>query len=145
MRYYKYLYLSEGIRKKKRKIIRKLNENKLQMNIHVITLAQNEKNQLEIYNSMLFLQPNFPNDDFFVIGIAKDYEDAIEMVEEISQEVYNKTKGADIRSYILKREQEEFDATYSIVYLEYHSDYNCSDTGDTCIAGLCCSLCSGQI
>ena len=42
-----------------------------------------------------------------MIGIAKDYEDAIEMVEEISQEVYNKTKGADIRSYILKREQEE--------------------------------------
>lgn len=107
MRYYKYLYLSEGIRKKRRKIIRKLNENKLQMNIHVITLAQNEKNQLEIYNSMLFLQPDFPNEDFFVIGIAKDYEDAIEMVEEISQEVYNKTKGADIRSYILKREQEE--------------------------------------
>ena len=107
MRYYKYLYLSEGIRKKRRKIIRKLNENKMQMNIHVITLAQNEKNQLEIYNSMLFLQPDFPNENFFVIGIAKDYEDAIEMVEEISQEVYNKTKGADIRSYILKREQEE--------------------------------------
>lgn len=107
MRYYKYLYLSEGIRKKKRKIIRKLNENKLQMNIHVITLAQNGKNQLEIYNSMLFLQTNFPNEDFFVVGIAKDYGEALEMVEEISQEVYNATKGADIRSYILKREQEE--------------------------------------
>lgn len=107
MRYYKYLYLSEGIKKKKRKIIRKLNKNKLQMNIHVITLAQNEKNQLEIYNSMLFLQRNFPNEDFFVVGIAKDYGEALEMVEEISQEVYDATKGADIRSYILKREQEE--------------------------------------
>lgn len=107
MRYYKYLYLSEGIKKKKRKIIRKLNENKLQINIYVITLAQNEKNQLEIYNSMLFLQPNFPNEDFFVVGIAKDYGEALEMVEEISQEVYNATRGADIRSYIIKREQEE--------------------------------------
>lgn len=107
MRYYKYLYLSEGIKKKKRKIIRKLNEKKLQINIYVITLAQNEKNQLEIYNSMLFLQPNFPNEDFFVVGIAKDYGEALEMVEEISQEVYDATKGADIRSYILKREQEE--------------------------------------
>ena len=106
MRYYKHLYLAEGI-KKKEKIIRKLEEKKLQMNIHVITLARNEKNQLEIYNSMVFLQPNFPHDDLFVVGLAKGYEDAVEMVEEITQEVYNKTKGADIRSYILEREQEE--------------------------------------
>lgn len=106
MRYYKHLYLAEGI-KKKEKIIRKLEEKKLQMNIHVITLARNEKNQLEIYNSMVFLQPDFPYDDFLVVGLAKGYEDAVEMVGEIAQEVYNKTKGADIRSYILEREQEE--------------------------------------
>ena len=72
MRYYKYLYLTEGLRKKKKKMIKKLNENRLQLNIHVITLAQNERDQLEIYNSMLFLQPDFPNEDFFVVGIAKD-------------------------------------------------------------------------
>ena len=41
MRYYKYLYLTEGLRKKKKKMIKKLNENRLQLNIHVITLAQN--------------------------------------------------------------------------------------------------------
>ena len=106
MRYYKHVYLADGI-KKKEKIIRKLEEKKLQMNIHIITLARNEKNQLEIYNSMILLQPDFPHDDFFVVGLAKGYEDAVEMVEEIAREVYNKTKGADIRSYILEREQEE--------------------------------------
>lgn len=106
MRYYKHLYLAEGIRKKE-KVIRKLEKNQLQMNIHIITLSQNEEDQLEIYNSMILLQPEFPHDDFFVVGIAKGYEDAVEMVEEIAQEVYNKTKGADIRSYILEREQEE--------------------------------------
>ena len=106
MRYYKHLYLADGIRKKE-KVIRKLEKNQLQMNIHIITLSQNEEDQLEIYNSMILLQPEFPHDDFFVVGIAKGYEDAVEMVEEIAQEVYNKTKGADIRSYILEREQEE--------------------------------------
>ena len=70
MRYYKHLYLAEGI-KKKEKIIRKLEEKKLQMNIHVITLARNEKNQLEIYNSMVFLQPDFPYDDFWWSGLQK--------------------------------------------------------------------------
>lgn len=106
MRYYKHLYLMEGLEKKKEKIIGKLNQNKFQMNIHIITLAQNEKNHLEIYDSRLLLQPSFPHEDFFVVGIAKGYEDALELVEEITQEVYNETKGADIRSYILKKEQE---------------------------------------
>ena len=62
---------------------------------------------LEQLAHRLRTQPEFPHDDFFVVGIAKGYEDAVEMVEEITQEVYNKTKGADIRSYILEREQEE--------------------------------------
>ena len=56
---------------------------------------------------MLLLQPDYPHEDFFVVGIAKGYEDAVELVEQIVQEVYNETKGADIRSYILKKEQEE--------------------------------------
>ena len=107
MRYYKHLYLMEGLEKKKGRIIRKLEENKFQANIHIITLSQNEKNHLEIYNSVLLLQPDYPHEDFFVGGIAKGYEDAVELVEQIVQEVYNETKGADIRSYILKKEQEE--------------------------------------
>ena len=69
--------------------------------------SQNKKNHLEIYNSVLLLQPDYPHEDFFVVGIEKGYEDAVELVEQIVQEVYNETKGADIRSYILKKEQEE--------------------------------------
>lgn len=106
MRYYKHLYLMDDLEKKKEKIIRKLEEKKFQMNIHIITLAQNEENHLEIYDSRLLLQPGFPHEDFFVVGIVKGYEDALELVEEITQEVYNETKGADIRSYILEKEQE---------------------------------------
>ena len=138
MRYYKHLYLMEGLEKKKGRIIRKLEENKFQANIHIITLSQNEKNHLEIYNSVLLLQPDYPHEDFFVVGIAKGYEDAVELVEQIVQEVYNETKGADIRSYILKKEQE--DATYSIANLENHRDHNSSNTGDTGIVSLRCSF-----
>ena len=42
-----------------------------------------------------------------VIPTTNDSPDAVELVEQIVQEVYNETKGADIRSYILKKEQEE--------------------------------------
>jgi len=48
MRYYKHLYLTEGLEKKKEKIIRKLEAGKLQPGVHVITLAVSERNQLSL-------------------------------------------------------------------------------------------------
>ena len=59
MRYYKHLYLTEGLEKKKEKIIRKL----------------------------------------------EGYDEAVELVEQIVQEVYDQTGTCDIRSYILEKEQ----------------------------------------
>ena len=105
MRYYKHLYLTEGLEKKKEKIIRKLEAGKLQLGVHVITLAVSEKNQLEIYPALQFKQPVFPKQDLFVVGITKGYEEAVELVEQIVQEVYKQTGGCDIRSYILEKEQ----------------------------------------
>lgn len=107
MKYYKHLWLSEGLEKKKDNIIKKLDHNKVQISIHLIVLSANEKNHLEILNSVLLLQPGFPKEDYFVAGIAKSYDDALEMVEKITEEVYHNTRGTDIRSYILKKEQED--------------------------------------
>ena len=100
MRYYKHLYLTEGLEKKKEKIIRKL-----QPGVHVITLAVSERNQLEIYPTIQFKQPAFPEQELFVVGITKGYDEAVELVEQIVQEVYDQTGTCDIRSYILEKEQ----------------------------------------
>ena len=105
MRYYKHLYLTEGLEKKKEKIIRKLEGGKLQLSVHVITLAVSEQNQLEIYPVLQFKQSAFPKQDLFVVGITKGYEEAVELVEKIVQEVYEQTGDCDIRSYILEKEQ----------------------------------------
>ena len=107
MRYYRHLYLVEGLEKKKDKIIRRLEEGRFLPGVYLVTLAEGEGRQLEICSSLLFLQPSFPRRQLFVAGLAKDYEDALELVEKITQEVYNETKGADIRSYILNKEQEK--------------------------------------
>lgn len=107
MKYYKHLYLSEGLEKKKDKIIQKIEAGKILPGIFLVTLAPDEKNQLEIHRYILLLQPVFHREELLVVGISKDYEGALELVEEITQEVYNKTKSADIRSYILDREQEK--------------------------------------
>ena len=95
MRYYKHLYLTEGLEKKKEKIIRKLEAGKLQPGVHVITLAVSERNQLEIYPTIQFKQPAFPEQELFVVGITKGYDEAVELVEQIVQEVYDQT---DVRS-----------------------------------------------
>ena len=41
----------------------------------------------------------------YVVGITKGYEEAVELVEQIVQEVYDQTGGCNIRSYILEKEQ----------------------------------------
>ena len=40
-----------------------------------------------------------------MVGITKGYEEAVELVEQIVQEVYEQTGGCDIRSYILEKER----------------------------------------
>lgn len=107
MKYYKHLYISEDLKKKKDKIIRKLEQNKLQLNIQLIILPKSNHNQLEIINSQILLQPSYPKKDLFVVGIVSSHDDALEFVENIAREVYESTDNADIRNYILKKEQED--------------------------------------
>ena len=104
MRYYKYMYCSEGIHK--RRVIRSIENGKLQRKAYLITLSEHQENQLDIINANYFLQPEYPQKDCFVVGIAENHGKALELVEKISQEVYDSTKGLDIRSYILNKEQE---------------------------------------
>ena len=107
MKYYKYLYLEDGLEKKKDKIIKKLEKNRLQFGVWLIALPENEKNQLEIVDSKNLIQKNYPKEKIFVVGLTRNYEDALELVEKIVQEVYDKTGECDIRTFILKKEREE--------------------------------------
>ena len=106
MRYYKYLYMQEGLEKKKDKIIKKLEKKKLLPNFHVITLASNPENNLDIISGKFLFQTSFPQEDMFVVGIVKSYDEALGYVESIIREVYDKTGATDIRSYILGKEQD---------------------------------------
>ena len=98
--------MQEGLEKKKDKIMKKLDKKKLQPNLHVITLASNPENHLDIISGKFLFQPSFPQEDIFVVGIVKGYEEALQYVETIIQEVYHETGGTDIRSYILRKEQD---------------------------------------
>lgn len=106
MTYYRELLLGEGLEKKKEKLVRKLNQGKILLDTYVIILSPNDKNQLEIMDCVLLLPRIKRKEEVFIVGIAKGHEEAIDLVAEFTRQVYDETKGADIRSYILKRQNE---------------------------------------
>lgn len=101
MKYYHNLYLSEGFHDKKEIIIEKLERRQIQLNKYLVVLTKSDANHLEFFDSVLLKQNVFPQEELFLIGIADGYDGALEMVEKITQEVYDRTKGTDIRSYLL--------------------------------------------
>lgn len=106
MKYYKHLYIGESLRKKKKKVLARLEKRKFMPGIYLIVLCGPGRNQLEIFNVSQLLQKGYPERDYFVVGIAKGFDESAEILEEIAKSVYNETRGADIRSYILNKEQE---------------------------------------
>lgn len=104
MKYYYALYMDEYAKKRQADIIKKIKNDKRQMNIYLITLTKNEKNHMEIFHSVLLMQKAVAKEDLFVVGMANGYFEALELVEKIAQEVYDETGGADIRNYILQKQ-----------------------------------------
>lgn len=106
MKYYHALYMSEELISKKAEIIEKLEKDKWQIDKYLIVLAKNKNNHLEYFHSVLLLQKSISKDDLFVVGIANGELGAMELVEKITQEVYDETKGTDIKKYILQKQKE---------------------------------------
>ena len=105
MKYYYALYMDECSKRKQADIIKKIENDKWQMNIYLVALTKNEKNHMEIFHSVLLIQKALSKEDLFVVGIANGYFEALELVEKITQEVYDETGGVDIRNYILQKQR----------------------------------------
>lgn len=106
MKYYCNLYMSAALEAEKEEIIYKLEHDKFQLNKYLIVPAQNDREQLEFYNASLLLQKIYKKETLFVVGIADGFEGALELVEQITREVYDETKTTDIRAYIQDRQRE---------------------------------------
>ena len=76
MRFYKNLYVSESMAKKKEKVIAKLNKKKYPLKTYVIALIEEGENQLEFYSTLMFRQGSVIDDDIFAVGLASGYDDA---------------------------------------------------------------------
>ena len=106
MKYYHGLYMSEELISKKAEILDKFENDRWQIEKYLIVLAKNETNHLEFFNSVLLIQKSINKHHLFVVGIANGELCAMEFIEKNTQEVYDETKGTDIRGFILQKQKE---------------------------------------
>lgn len=98
------LYLTDKTAKKKDKIIRKANRGMGMVSIYLITLASNPENLFDIFHAAHLKQPAFYKQDLFVVGIAAGYEEALELVQRMVEDIYWKTGGFAVREYFGRTE-----------------------------------------
>lgn len=98
LKWYKNLRIGEGV-KKADKIRRKLNHGKIVPGVYLITFSENPRNLLEIIPALTLIQQSAADICPEIIGLASDKDEAVDMVVEIIQEVYDRTGDFQIEEY----------------------------------------------
>lgn len=106
MKWYRRLYVGKTAKKDRYRIVGKVKWKRPQAGAYLLTFPSNEQNLLDIYPANAMLWPYFRRKDIFVIGIAKGYEEALELACHIVTEVYANTGKFDIRGYISSETEE---------------------------------------
>lgn len=100
--YYPRLYLGESIsRKKLDKIKRRLEKKPLLSGVFLLTLSTNATGQLEIYKARLLAEHYYRENPPYVIGIAKTYDEAVAIVEQIVAECLQARGDCMLKEYLL--------------------------------------------
>lgn len=97
MKFYKYLYIGDTV-KEPNKIKRKLKRHAGLM-IYIICIAQGA-DQLEIFHSAYLKQKYYRYHPPVIVGIASNYEEAVEIIVRITKECLKKTGGCNLKEYL---------------------------------------------
>ncbi len=107
MIWYEDLYAGESIVHKTKKIKWKILHNAGQIDIYVIALASGESNLLDIIPSRELLQKSYPKKGLHIIGLAKGYEEALDVAASIVDEAYRMTGGFLIGQYLEEKRRKK--------------------------------------
>lgn len=98
MKYYRHLYIGQSI--KQTEMIRmRIRMNRIPLLYYIITLAQNE-DQLEIMSAAMLKQPYYRKKQLCIVGVASNYEESLELVQQILQDTIRETESTDMKSYL---------------------------------------------
>lgn len=106
MKWYQELYAGESIKKKTGKIKWKVNHNAVQLQIYLISFASNPENLLDIIPAWEVVQKHYPKKNLWIVGLAKGWNEAVEVATGILLEVYECTGGFKVREYLMNKTAE---------------------------------------
>lgn len=100
MHFCKRLYMSPSIKAKRKKIMWKLRTGRPQPMIYVVSLAKND-DLLEIYHSAMLKQKYYKKKENrpYIVGLAAGYEQAVSLVTDILEDVFQRTGGYDVKGF----------------------------------------------
>ncbi len=98
MKFYKDLYISSSIKKTKFQIKYIISHHPLRTSYYVICISRNS-DQLDLFHSKYLIQRYYKKKPPYIIGVAKNKQDAFLLVQHIIEDIYNKTNSANVKSY----------------------------------------------
>lgn len=93
------LYTTEKTKKVLPRIVQKIRRGKLQPGIWLITIASNEQNLLDIFQSVYYIQPMFARLNPDIVGVAESEDAAKVLLQKITEDMYRETGCFDVRTY----------------------------------------------
>ena len=99
MRWAVNLYTTEKTKKMLPRIMQKIEHRKLQPGIWLITIASNEQNLLDVFQSIYYLQPLHEKLNPDIVGVAENEDAAKELLMKMTEDMYKETGNFDVRTY----------------------------------------------
>ena len=93
------LYVGEGLKKKKDKVIASINNRRITSDIYCIAFASQPDNLFDIMNANELLFPHYQKLDIKIVGLAKGRDEATNLVQDMLMEVYKNTEEFCVRDY----------------------------------------------
>lgn len=99
MRFYKNLYVGETI-KNVNLVKWKLKHAAGQFDAYLITLSENDSDQLNIFHNSMLKQKLFRSVDYKVVGIANGRAEALTLVKKMTDDCMEATGTGNIKEYL---------------------------------------------
>ena len=99
IKWYPTLYIDQVTEKKERKIKKRMERRKVNVQVYCVAIASNEKNLFDIYHANELLFPYSQRKEIKIVGLAGSKESAVLMVADIVNDMYQQTGKIDAGTF----------------------------------------------
>lgn len=104
MRWWKHLYMGDKARENRALVLGGIREGQIMPDVYVITLPESGNHILDILPASLITKKEKEADGLLVLGVAKGYGEAHEVVRVMVDDMYQLTGGFDWKAYMDAKE-----------------------------------------